>query len=52
MEANMSDSYIISACSYADMPAERIKELGVKYICTPYMINGAKPQTTKNFINL
>lgn len=36
----MSDSYIISACSYADMPAERIKELGVKYICTPYMING------------
>ena len=33
-------NYIISACSYSDMPVERMKEIDVKYICTPYMVNG------------
>lgn len=36
----MSNNYIISACSYADMPVARMKEIDVKYICTPYMVNG------------
>ena len=35
----MSDNYIISACSYADLPTARMKELDIKYICTPYMVN-------------
>ena len=35
----MSENYIISACSYADLPAPQMKELGINYICTPYMVN-------------
>lgn len=35
----MSYNYIISSCSYADLPASRMKELGIEYICTPYMVN-------------
>ena len=35
----MSDNYIISACSYADLPTAQMKELDIKYICTPYMVN-------------
>ncbi|MBR3971299.1 MAG: DegV family protein [Ruminococcus sp.] len=36
----MANDFIISACSYADMPVEKMKEIDVKYICTPYMVNG------------
>ncbi|MBE6738228.1 MAG: DegV family protein [Ruminococcaceae bacterium] len=36
----MAQKYIISACSYADLPASKMQELDVKYICTPYMVNG------------
>lgn len=36
----MANNYIISACSYSDMPVEKMKELDIRYICTPYMVNG------------
>jgi len=36
----MASNYIISACSYADLPADKMKELDIKYICTPYMVDG------------
>ncbi len=36
----MNNSYILSCCSYADLTAEKMQGLDIRYICTPYMING------------
>lgn len=36
----MAYNYILSCCSYTDMSAKEMKELDIKYICTPYMVNG------------
>ena len=36
----MSHNYILSCCSYADLTAERMQDLDIRYICTPYVING------------
>lgn len=35
----MSD-YIISCCSYTDFSPAKMKELDIRYICTPYMVDG------------
>ena len=35
----MSD-FIISCCSYTDFPAQKMKDMGVRYICTPYVMDG------------
>lgn len=36
----MNNNYILSCCSYADLSAERMQELDIRYICTPYVVNG------------
>lgn len=36
---DMSD-FIISCCSYTDFPAQKMKDMGVRYICTPYVVDG------------
>ncbi|MBQ9742370.1 MAG: DegV family protein [Ruminococcus sp.] len=33
-------NFIISCCSYTDFPAQKMKDMDVKYICTPYMVDG------------
>lgn len=35
----MSD-FIISCCSYTDFPAQKMNDMGVRYICTPYVMDG------------
>ena len=41
----MAYNYILSCCSYTDLSAQKMKELDIKYICTPYMMDG------KNYID-
>lgn len=36
----MNNSYILSCCSYADLSVEKMQDLDIRYICTPYMVNG------------
>jgi len=36
----MAQKYVISCCTYPDFTAEKMKELDIKYICTPYILNG------------
>ena len=36
----MSNKYILSCCSYADLTAEKMQNLDIRYICTPYVVNG------------
>ncbi len=36
----MAYNYILSCCSYTDLSAQKMKELDIKYICTPYMMDG------------
>lgn len=36
----MNNNYILSCCSYADLSAEKMQALDIRYICTPYMVNG------------
>lgn len=36
----MSYNYILSCCTYTDFSAQKMKELDIRYICTPYMMDG------------
>ncbi|MBE6734860.1 MAG: DegV family protein [Ruminococcaceae bacterium] len=36
----MSYDYILSCCTYTDFSAQKMKELDIRYICTPYMMDG------------
>ncbi len=36
----MAYNYILSCCSYTDFSAQKMKDLDIKYICTPYMMDG------------
>lgn len=36
----MAYNYILSCCSYTDLTAQEMKDLDIKYICTPYMVDG------------
>ncbi len=36
----MAYNYILSCCSYTDLSAKEMKDLDIKYICTPYMVDG------------
>lgn len=36
----MSYDYILSCCTYTDFSAQKMKELDIRYVCTPYMMDG------------
>ena len=36
----MSYDYILSCCTYTDFSAQKMKELDIRYDCTPYMMDG------------
>lgn len=36
----MSYNYILSCCTYTDFSAQKMKELDIRYVCTPYMMDG------------
>lgn len=36
----MAYDYIISCCSYTDFSAQKMKDLDIRYICTPYVMDG------------
>ena len=36
----MSNKYILSCCSYADLSVEKKQSLDIRYICTPYVVDG------------
>ena len=34
------NNYILSCCSYADLTAQKMQNQDIRYICTPYVVNG------------
>ncbi len=36
----MAYDYILSCCSYTDLSSQEMKDLDIRYICTPYVVDG------------